>query len=344
MARRLGWLHFGAGFTACLLAAGCLSHSAEREQLFTGLAPSPTPAVPPVSRLQAEAPVEIVSPYANQPDEAIHRAAVIEPPSELGNVVITPVLESLWSNQPDKPPAPPLLSSPTVKESPLLSAFRCVLEKNPEEARLLLEQYDQPDRRQLLALLRLTADVGAGNLPPGEAEELLDQLQDLIGQLRRRAPLTMGTVCFCRKIEGFGQYHALEPGYCFQSGCDSRPGERVQVYAEVRNFSSRLHEGQYETVLNTTLEILKAGGGTTDQDIQRRKVVMMNLGACIDRSCTPRQDYYLNFRFHVPARLPPGLYTLWVTVKDATPGQTLPRVARRSLDFKVCPPGSPRSR
>ena len=45
----------------------------------------------------------------------------------------------------------------------------------------------------------------------------------------------------------------------------------------------------------------------------------MNLDPCIDRSQSPRQDYFLNFQFHVPAGLPPGLYTLLVTVKDVTP-------------------------
>jgi hypothetical protein len=341
MARRHEWLHCGAGLTACLLVAGCLTHPTERQPLFTPIAPPPA-AEPPTARLQAQGFVEIHSPYSPRSD-GIRVAGAFESIPVVDKVDIMPIPPAeaiLLGKEPDKPSPPRPPESTPVKESSLLAAFRCILEKNSEEAMALLDKYGKSDRQKLLALLRLTADVSTGELSPREAEELLDQLQELIAQLRRRAPLVLGRVCFCQKIEGFGQYLALPPGYPFQAGCDCRPGDRVQVYAEVRNFSSRLEGGQFKTWLSTSLEILKAGGGTTPEEIQRRKVVMMNLGSCIDYSSTARQDYYLNFQFHVPARLPPGLYTLWVTVKDATPGPGSARVARRSLDFTVCPPGA----
>ena len=227
-------------------------------------------------------------------------------------IVVTPSPPRAAPAKEPRKPAPADPPAPTpVKESPLLTALRLVLEKHPNEARRLLEKYDKPDRDQLLALLRLTADVSSGDLPPGEAEELLEQLHHLTCHLSCCAPLTLGKVCFCRKIESFGQYHAVDGGPEFQAGCEGRPGERVQVYAEVRNFSSRLHKGQYETLLTSSLEIYD---GHCPPGGKCRPVVTMNLGTCIDRSQTARQDYFLNFQFHVPARLPPGLYTLRVTV------------------------------
>jgi hypothetical protein len=64
----------------------------------------------------------------------------------------------------------------------------------------------------------------------------------------------------------------------------------------------------------------------------------------VDLSQTPRQDYFLNFQFHVPAKLEPGLYVLRVTVEDVTPAagaNRAERTAERTLDFRVGPPGPP---
>src|SRR5262249_3134861 len=61
------------------------------------------------------------------------------------------------------PPTPP--PAPAARpDSPLLAALRCAVEDNPEEAAKLLREYDEPSRALLLALLRLTAGVGAGDL------------------------------------------------------------------------------------------------------------------------------------------------------------------------------------
>ena len=67
-------------------------------------------------------------------------------------------------------------------------------------------------------------------------------------------------------------------------------------------------------------------------------------------SRTPRQDYFLNFQFHVPAKLKAGRYTLKVTVTDVTPQSSGSKKAAsdneswKSLDFRVCPPGPDRDK
>jgi hypothetical protein len=117
----------------------------------------------------------------------------------------------------------------------------------------------------------------------------------------------------------------------FQAGIDGLPGERIQVYAEVRNFTSRPYNGEYETKLSCLLEIREG------EKVTRT----INLDTCIDRSQTPRHDYFLNFQFPVPARLKPGWYTLWITVRDVTGGEaSAARIARKSVDFKVCAPAA----
>jgi hypothetical protein len=223
-------------------------------------------------------------------------------------------------------------------DSPLVAALRCALSRNAGEARQVLERYDEADRARLLTLLHLAADIEAGNLerlPPKELADTLDQLRGLIEALRRRAPLELDKVCLCRRIDGFGRYEPLPADYAFQAGSDGLPGERIQVYAEVRNFNCQPRDRFFETVLASSLEV---------RDEHRQRVVLLRPQRCTDRRSTPRQDYFLNFQFHVPAKLPPGSYTLCVTVNDVTPGPdgkpAPPRSASRSLDFKVRAPGA----
>jgi hypothetical protein len=235
---------------------------------------------------------------------------------------------------PPPPPAPP--------DAPLVSALTATLKEHPEEALRVLDKYDQSDRELLLALIRLAAGIDRKDLERLSADEVagtLERLRLVTAQLRQRAPLSLDKVCFCKTIEGFGQYQPRPRGQEFRAGSDGRPGERVQVYVEVRNFGSVAKQEQYETRLSSSLSIL-------DED--RREVATMTPETSVDHSQTPRQDYFLNFQFHVPAKLKPGLYTLWVTVKDVTPpaegANKTVRVARRSLDFRVCPPGAPADR
>src|SRR5262249_22769152 len=151
---------------------------------------------------------------------------------------------------------------------------------------------------RLLALLRLAAALDAGQLDrlsPAETSALLRQLEELAAALRPRAELTLGRVSFCRRIESFGLYDPWPPGRECQGGTAGRPGERVQVYAEVRNLASQPRNGLYETVLSSRLEI-HAEVRNPDGQARWQRVVDMNLGPCIDRSRTPRHDYFLNFQ------------------------------------------------
>jgi hypothetical protein len=147
--------------------------------------------------------------------------------------------------------------------------------------------------------------------------------------------LQLDRLCFCSRIEGFGNYEALPAQHAFQAGREGWPGEWVHVYAEVRNARSVVRNGVHETVLSTTLEI---------RDANNQTVVGMNPEPYRDRSRSLRQDCFLNIQFHVPPNLPPGNWTLVVTVRDLTPlgdeAATVPpeeRTARTTLEFRVVP-------
>ncbi len=338
--RRQNWLRGPTGWSVCLLMAGCLyhhsggadsatAHSEVKTAIGDGAA-AQSPSEPPPG------------PLSNYHLLPVARSASVDPP--LDTIEMMPKIDGSNAPQPDQAvrtvsseashPAP----APAKEESPLICALRCALEKHPKKAQALLQRYDPRDRDLLLALLSLTAGLGEGELAklsPDEIERTLDQLHLLTLHLRKRAPLALGTVCFCQRIENFGQFIPMPAQYEYQAGEGGRAGERGQVYAEVRNFNSVLHHGQYETRLVVMLAV---------HDEKGQEVVMRKYQPCIDRSQTPRQDFFLNIPFYVWPELPPGLYTLWVTVRDVTPvavGQPgSPRVARRSLDFRVCPPGT----
>jgi hypothetical protein len=246
-------------------------------------------------------------------------------------------------------PAPPQaapVEPPAAPDPPLVVALRRFLKEHPEKARRLLEKSCQTNQEVMLAVWELL-DIDereARELSPDEVAVIQARLRVLAQRLNQRAGLTLGEVCFCRRIDSFGQYERLprsrQGHYEFQAGSDGLPGERIQIYAEVRNFTSVRHNDHFETRLTSELEIHDNSLGIRDR-APRLPPVYMKLGTCSDVSQTRRHDYFLNFQFHVPPRLPPGLYTLRVTIKDeqsATPGQK-PRQVTGSLDFRVRPPG-----
>jgi hypothetical protein len=244
--------------------------------------------------------------------------------------------------QPPAKPSPPepgpevrIIAASTEKpEPPLVLALRGLLEKKPaDEVLAVLERYDPADRDLLRDVLRLAARLGErdrGRTESQEAAAAVDQLETLLRELRPRAALVLDKLCFCRprSVDNFGIYEPLEDGHAFRAETSGLPGERVQVYAEVRNFSSRPAGESFETVLRGQLTVYDG----------RHDVVTFKLKPCTDRSRTPRQDFFVNFAFYTP-RLPPGSYTLWVQVEDVTPAadgsRRSARVARRSLDFRV---------
>jgi hypothetical protein len=282
--------------------------------------PSEPPIVPPPPP---------PSNYLVRPVPPAGLTASVEPDGQRVQFTVAPAVRS-------KAPAEELPPTPAPPEPPLVAALRCALQKHPQEAQRLLDKYDKADRDLLLALMKLTAGIGEKEVLKLDAAEMaatLDQLAALTAHLRQRAGLSLDRVCFCKKIDGYGQFEPVPASHSFQPGSEGRPGDRVHVYAELRNFGSRLNDGQYETTLASTLEI---------RDMQNRQVVALNLGSCVDRCQSRRQDYFLNVQFHVPPKLPAGVYTLQIVVEDQTPGaggDKASRTATRTLSFRVGPTG-----
>lgn len=340
MTRRQAILSVFTAGSVCLLSTGCLGSFFERRR--PDVDPPPDSCEPVVRKPEQ---VDVESRWNPRPASPTLNPRNTPPDSYLGTIQDVQFFLPDPARKPGPAPEPPGASAepetpslapvPTAEpDPPLVAALRCVLDHNPSEALDLLKQYDQTTRELLVLLLPLTARLGEGGLdraPPQELNALLDQLNELSAALRARAPLTLKKVCFCRRINGFGDYEPLPPNPEFQGGTNDRLGGRVRIYAEVRNFRSVPKGNVYETYLVTSLRIQDARGQSVrgiQIPNQNRPTVTHSL----------RSDYFMNIEFSLPP-LPDGQYTLFVQVEDYTSldGQPVaPRMAReKCIDFRI---------
>jgi len=235
----------------------------------------------------------------------------------------------------DVRPAP---VKPRPPEEPsLLAALRCYREGRKDEARKHLQKFDPSTREVLERLLLLAVRISNVNLdmvPPRELSVFLQQFDVLAQLIRPRAGLEITEVRFCQRIRRFGDYDPLPADHTFQAGAGDRPGDFVQVYVELRNFTCCKHGPFYETALASSVTI---------RDPNQQIVCRVGRPAQVDRLLSRRLDCFLNCHFYVPPGLPPGEYQLTIEVKDVTglpdaarvPAQ---HVAKQVVPFRVSSP------
>ena len=259
----------------------------------------PTPAVPEVAKETRLPPVPGLDCSLAPPD-----LRMPEPPLE-------PSGES---------PIQPVSAKAPVPEEPLQAALRCFFDNRPAEAVRLLNQYDKASQELLLCLLPLAVPLTQTDLQhanPQEVDALLDQLNAVAAPLKQRAPLKLGTVCFCERVRQFGVYDPLGDNPAL------RPGDEVHIYVELKNFSTVSDPSGHKVPLDGKLEVLDYAGKT-----------LVRQGNTLESdSLSPRQDLFVRFPFPVPHRLPQGSYTVRITIEDLVTH----RKVSRSLDFRIQP-------
>lgn len=150
------------------------------------------------------------------------------------------------------------------------------------------------------------------------ATQTVAQLRTAIRKLQEQARLELRNVTFCHKIASYGNYERFERD-------EFNPGQPVLLYAEVANFTSETTaEGQYRTVLQSTIEIYKAG---REGDLVER----LTFPATEDLCRNYRQDYFHSYEFTIPARIALGPHVLKLTVED----QLSRKLATYSVNFTV---------
>ncbi|MEX0715660.1 MAG: hypothetical protein WD066_03700 [Planctomycetaceae bacterium] len=150
------------------------------------------------------------------------------------------------------------------------------------------------------------------------AAQAVAQLRTAIRKLQEQASLDLRNVTFCHKISSFGNYERFDRD-------EFNPGQPVLLYAEVANFASETTgEGQYRTMLKSTIEIYKAG---RDGDL----VEQLTFPATEDLCRNHRQDYFHSYEFTIPARASLGPHVVKLTVED----QLSRKLATYSVNFTV---------
>src|SRR5262249_49987019 len=148
----------------------------------------------------------------------------------------------------------------------------------------------------------------------------LDRLEDRLStSLRPRAKLGIKKMCFCSATEGYGKYVPRTDAQFF-------PGQLATIYVELENLTDqRQGNGTFAIHLLSHLDV---------RDFNERIWLHAELGDQTEWSFSARHDFHSSYLFKVDPELPPGFYTLYLTVVD----QPTRRTATGTLDFRVVSP------
>ncbi|MEW4489712.1 hypothetical protein AB1L42_16645 [Thalassoglobus sp. JC818] len=137
--------------------------------------------------------------------------------------------------------------------------------------------------------------------------QAISQLRLATSHLEVTARLRLKNVLFCQRIDGFGNYETyLSDRF--------RAGQRVLIYSEIKNFTSKMTaDGEYSTRIRSLLEIYDTTTGN--------RVDANDFPSTEDLSRTQRSDYYHSYRIDFPEHLSAGKYSLKITIVDESTGK-----------------------
>jgi hypothetical protein len=129
----------------------------------------------------------------------------------------------------------------------------------------------------------------------------LKSLEEAESHLAAAGTLVLRNMALCRKVQDFGVVDRFKT-------TDFTKNQEVLLYVEVRNFTARQADGHnYETELQGSFRILdRSGAARAERTLPLDKQSSANL----------RRDYYIAYRLYIPSELPPGAYTLELTIED----------------------------
>lgn len=148
------------------------------------------------------------------------------------------------------------------------------------------------------------------------AAQSIAPLNTALRRLREQSDLAIKNIAFCEQISYFGNYQKF-------SRNEFTPGQEVLLYSEIENFNTeQTTEGEHRTLLRSVIDIVGSNG-----EARWHKT----FPSTEDRCRNPRRDYFHNYQFAIPDRLPLGPHTLKLTVVDDLSGKQ----ASYSLNFLV---------
>jgi hypothetical protein len=190
---------------------------------------------------------------------------------------------------------------------------------HPERALTAIPGVDPADQEFWQQMLwSMTNYFDTQHIPAAKdrASQAVAQLETATLRLREQATLELRNMAFCRQIELYGNFERFPRD-------EFHPGQEVRLYAEIDNFKSELTvDGQYRTVLKSAIEILSPSG-----EVRWQKEFPATEDLCNNH----RRDYFHNYEFLIPERLPLGPHKLKLTVVDELSG----KIVSQSINFMV---------
>jgi len=229
-------------------------------------------------------------------------------------------------------PPPQIAAQKKSEYEPIVMALQRMLEGRHQDAIKFLSAYDNDKHELLLRLLPPLATIvkkRVDDLSTQEVTVLIGQYQATIDDLRPRSELIVSRMCYCEEVRGYAWYRALPDNHTFLTGTESRIGELVQLYVELKNIASEpTKEGEFLTKLRCSLELVDSTGKQVwSKSFDGNETTL--------RRSARLNDFYSRYGFYVPA-VPAGTYQLTLRIADETNPQKR-RVAQKSLDFRVTP-------
>ena len=179
-----------------------------------------------------------------------------------------------------------------------------------------LEPAEQEYWQQLCWAASNSLDAEQFPSPRDRAAQAIAPLNTALRRLREQSDLAIKNIAFCEQISYFGNYQKFARD-------EFTPGQEVLLYAEIENFNAQqTADGEHRTLLRSVIDIVGSNG-----EARWHKT----FPATEDRCRNPRRDYFHNYQFAIPDRLPLGPHTLKLTVVDDLSGKQ----ASYSLNFLV---------
>ena len=183
-----------------------------------------------------------------------------------------------------------------------------LIARHPEQALTAIPTPDPADQEYWQQMLwAITNSLDSDELSVRErAAQTIPPVNLALRRLREQADLSIRNAAFCEEISYFGNYKRFAREECV-------PGQVVNLYAEIENFRSEPStSGEYRTLLKSQIEII---------DVNGRPRWGRSFPATEDVCRNPRRDYFHNYQFTIPERMPLGAYTLRLTVVDELSGK-----------------------
>ena len=179
-----------------------------------------------------------------------------------------------------------------------------------------LEPAEQEYWQQLCWAASNSLDAEQFPSPRERAAQSVAPLNTALRRLREQSDLAIKNIAFCEQISYFGNYQKFARD-------EFTPGQEVLLYAEIENFNTdQTTDGEHRTLLRSVIDIIGSNG-----EARWHKT----FPATEDRCRNPRRDYFHNYQFAIPDRLPLGPHTLKLTVVDDLSGKQ----ASYELNFLV---------